>query len=213
MQSRSCSSGKQRRPRFPHPLSEKELVSKSSFSNGDSYSNSRKTRSPSPARRSASTDRASIIKSKQRIESISERSILKPQFPEKVPTIRSAVIVPTMIKNMSLSTYWEQQEIVNEQFKPSISLPQWGIRKHRTESKGVEKHDIDVRMKAENPNKNDLSQTEDESDHADAALHGSPLFKKIHRHMRRNSQNIEPRYMHSLHLEFFSHQQLLAAIL
>ncbi|XP_039131355.1 kinesin-like protein KIN-14F isoform X2 [Dioscorea cayenensis subsp. rotundata] len=193
IESRSCSSGKQRRPRFPHPLSEKELVSKSSFSNGDSYSNSRKTRSPSPARRSASTDRASIIKSKQRIESISERSILKPQFPEKVPTVRSAVIVPTMIKNMSLSTYWEQQEIVNEQFKPSISLPQWGIRKHRTESKGVEKHDIDVRMKAENPNKNDLSQTEDESDHADAALHGSPLFKKIHRHMRRNSQNIEPR--------------------
>ncbi|KAH7674311.1 Minus-end-directed kinesin ATPase protein [Dioscorea alata] len=187
IESRSCSSGKQRRPRFPHPLSEKELVSKSSFSNGDSNSNSRKTRSPSPARRSASTDRASIIKSKPRIESISERSILKPQFPEKVPTVRSAVIVPTVIKNMRLSTYWEQQEIVDEQFKPSISLPQWGIRKHRTESKGVEKQGIDIRMKAENPNKNDLSQTENECDH------GSPNFKKIHRHMRRNSQNIEPR--------------------
>ncbi|KAM0943058.1 putative minus-end-directed kinesin ATPase [Dioscorea sansibarensis] len=191
---RSCSSGKQRRPRYPHPSSEKELVSKSSFSTGDSYSNSRKTRSPSPARRSASTDRASIIKSKPKIESISERPILRPQFPEKVPTVRSTVIVPTVIKNVSLSTtYWEQQQIVDEQFKPSISLPQWGIRKHRTESKGVEKHDIGIRMKAENPNKNDLSQTENECDHADAALHGSPKFKKIHRHMRRNSQNIEPR--------------------
>ncbi|KAL0922652.1 hypothetical protein M5K25_006654 [Dendrobium thyrsiflorum] len=95
----SSSSGNQRKPHFGMTILNKEamgkdLASRSPLSAGDSCMISRKIRSPSPPiRRSTSTDRASIIKTKTRTQTISGRPVQKLQFPEPISINKSTALV------------------------------------------------------------------------------------------------------------------------
>lgn len=87
----SSSSGKQKKPHSGHTfinkesISNKDLSSRSPLSAIHSSMTSKKIRSPSPPiRRSISTDRASIIKTKSRLHTTSRIPIQRLQLPEPI---------------------------------------------------------------------------------------------------------------------------------
>lgn len=142
-------------PRMPQ-LAEEKIVS------------SGKGRSPSPpVRRSLSTDRGSVIKSKARIDTPDNQPILKHPFPARVPANRSLTTMPMApctdynprmcanshepVKqdNISESLFNLQkvnyrkghQEQDEEQFKQALSVVrQGGVRKSKVEGKAKAKH-------------------------------------------------------------------------
>jgi len=94
-QVKTCSSGKQRRSRFPSTFIEKDSMPKMSLLAEEKIVSSGKGRSPSPPvrRRSISTDRGSVIKSKVKSDT-SDQPILKHPFPTRVLVNKSVVAMP-----------------------------------------------------------------------------------------------------------------------
>ncbi|KAG5064804.1 hypothetical protein JHK85_005987 [Glycine max] len=92
---KTCSSGKQRRSRFPSTFIEKDSMPKMSLLAEEKIVSSGKGRSPSPPvrRRSISTDRGSVIKSKVKSDT-SDQPILKHPFPTRVLVNKSVVAMP-----------------------------------------------------------------------------------------------------------------------
>ncbi|KAK7299901.1 hypothetical protein RJT34_10730 [Clitoria ternatea] len=95
-EAKSCSSGKQRRPRFPSTFIEKDTMPKMSLVAEENIVSSGKGRSPSPPvrRRSISTDRGSVIKSKVKSDKTDNQQILKHSFPARVLVNKSLVTMP-----------------------------------------------------------------------------------------------------------------------
>lgn len=166
-QARSCSSGKQRRSRFPSALADKEITPKIPFVSEERLVNSGKPRSPSPpVRRSISTDRGSTIKSRVKADATDNQSIAKLPFPARVPVNRSIAAMPmipstdsnsrlhigsqepTKHDNISDAFYSLPRgsakkvhpEHEEEQFKQALYVRQGGIRKSKAESKAKAKH-------------------------------------------------------------------------
>ncbi|KAK7305290.1 hypothetical protein VNO77_43193 [Canavalia gladiata] len=167
-ESRSCSSGKQRRSRFPSTFIDKDSMPKMSLLTEEKLVNSGKGRSPSPPiRRSLSNDRGSVIKSKVKTETADNQPILKHPFPARVPANKSLVTMPiaastdnnsrvyansqesvkqeniseTLFNLQKVNSRKAHQEHEEEQFKQALSVVrQGGIRKSKVESKGKAKH-------------------------------------------------------------------------
>ncbi|XP_020222158.1 kinesin-like protein KIN-14F [Cajanus cajan] len=169
LESRSCSSGKQRRSRFPSTFMDKDSMPKMSLLSDEKLVSSVKGRSPSPpVRRSLSNDRGSVIKSKVKTETSDNQPILKHPFPARVPANKSLITMPMAAstdnntrvylnsqepskqENISETLFNLQkvnnsrkvhQELEEEQFKQALSaVRQGGIRKSKVESKAKVKH-------------------------------------------------------------------------
>ncbi|KAG7957973.1 hypothetical protein I3843_11G202300 [Carya illinoinensis] len=166
-EARSCSSGKQRRSRFPSAFADKEITPKIPFMSEERSGNSGKPTSPSPpVRRSISTDRGSVIKSRVKADPTENQLIAKIPFPARVPVNRSIAAMPmipsidsnsrvhigsqeppkhdytsdaiySLPKASAKKVYPEHEE---EQFKQALYVRQGGIRKNKIESKAKAKH-------------------------------------------------------------------------
>lgn len=166
-EARSCSSGKQRRSRFPSAFMDKDSMPKMSLLTEEKLVSSGKGRSPSPpVRRSISTDRGSVIKSKVKIDTADNQPILKHPFPARVPVNKSLVTIPmaastdnnsrvyvnsqepvkqeniseTLFNLQKVNSRKVHQENEEEQFKQALSaVRQGGIRKSKVDSKAKAK--------------------------------------------------------------------------
>ncbi|KAK9941143.1 hypothetical protein M0R45_017769 [Rubus argutus] len=164
-EARSCSSGKQRRSRFPSAFTEKEVIPKIPFLAEERLVISGKQRSPSPpVRRSISTDRGALIRSRVKADTTENQPIAKPTFPARVPVNKSLVSTMPAISSMdnnsrifissqestkhddiSDALYSFQkvkkvhQENEDEQFKQALNVRQGGIRKSKNETKAKAK--------------------------------------------------------------------------
>ncbi|CAJ1971538.1 unnamed protein product [Sphenostylis stenocarpa] len=95
-EAKTCSSGKLRRSRFPSTNIEKESIPKMSILAEEKIVSSGKGRSPSPPvkRRSISTDRGSVIKSKVRSDTVENQQISKHLLSARVLVNKSLVSMP-----------------------------------------------------------------------------------------------------------------------
>ncbi|XP_059443543.1 kinesin-like protein KIN-14F [Corylus avellana] len=95
LEARSCSSGKQRRSRFPSAFADKEITQKIPFLAEERLVISGKPRSPSPpVRRSMSTDRGSVIRSRVKADTTDNQPIAKVPFPARVSVNKSVAAMP-----------------------------------------------------------------------------------------------------------------------
>ena len=177
-QAANSSSGKQRRSRLPSTFMDKDSMPKSSLLAEEKLvSSAGKGRSPSPPiRRSISTDRGSVIKSKVKSDTIDNQPILKHTFPARVN--KSLAIVPmalstdnnskvyvhsqehmkqdniseTLFNLQKVSSRKIHQEHEEEQFKQALSAVKQGvIRKSKAESKAKAKHHQQLPFRIQKP--------------------------------------------------------------
>ncbi|KAL0306219.1 UNVERIFIED_CONTAM: Kinesin-like protein KIN-14F [Sesamum radiatum] len=156
---RSCSSGKQRRPRVPSKFTDKDVIPKVSLLAEEGSVGSTNPRSPSPPiRRSISTDRAALIKPRIKLDALENQAVIKVPFPPSLAVNKSVASVPPIVpSSMSTRLYplGSQEaplpEALNslqrvtlrkippeneeEQFKQVLNVRQGGIRKTKPESK------------------------------------------------------------------------------
>ncbi|KAM1115023.1 hypothetical protein TB2_038153 [Malus domestica] len=163
-EARSCSSGKQRRSRFPSAFADKEIAPKMPLLAEDRLVIPGNLRSPSPpVRRSISTDRGALIKSRVKADTTENQPIAKVPFPARAPVNKSLATMPvfpstdtnskvcissqeptkhedifgalnSLQKANSKKVYQEHEE---EQFKQNLNVRQGGIRKIKNESKAA----------------------------------------------------------------------------
>ncbi|KAM0995681.1 hypothetical protein ACFX13_005833 [Malus domestica] len=163
-EARSCSSGKQRRSRFPSAFADKEIAPKMPLLAEDRLVIPGNLRSPSPpVRRSISTDRGAFIKSRVKADTTENQPIAKVPFPARAPVNKSLATMPVFLstdtnsrvcissqeptkhedifgalnslqKANSKKVYQEHEE---EQFKKNLNVRQGGIRKIKNESKAA----------------------------------------------------------------------------
>lgn len=173
-EARSCSSGKQRRSRFPSAFADKEITPKINFLAEERLAGSGKPRSPSPpVRRSMSTDRGSVIRSKIKVDTLDNQPIAKVPFPARVPVNKSIAamsMIPSTESNsrahivsqepakqdniydafyslQKVSTRKVYPEHEEEQFKQALNVRQGGIRKSKADSKAKAKqHQLPARI-------------------------------------------------------------------
>lgn len=176
IQVRSCSSGKQRRSRFPSALADKEALPKMNLGAEDGLGGSTKPRTSSPSvRRSISTDRGAVIRSKAKNETIENQPVLKAPFPARVPVNKSIAAVPTVAPStdynsvsrlytsqdpakqdnivdslaslQKVSTRRVYSEHEDDQFRQALNIRQGGIRKSKMEIKAKAKqHQVSSRL-------------------------------------------------------------------
>ncbi|KAG5120560.1 hypothetical protein JHK84_038900 [Glycine max] len=168
-EAKTCSSGKQRRSRFPSTFIEKDSMPKMSLLAEEKLVSSGKGRSPSPPvrRRSISTDRGSVIKSKVKSDTSDNQPILKHPFPTRVLVNKLLVTMPmasstgnnsrvnlhsqepvkqdntneTLFNHQKVNSRKVHQEHEEEQIKQAPgSVRQGGTRKNKAESKAKVKH-------------------------------------------------------------------------
>ncbi|XP_065861606.1 kinesin-like protein KIN-14F [Euphorbia lathyris] len=163
-ESRSCSSGKQRRSRFPSALTNKDTLPKISYAVEERLASSAKPRSPSPpVRRSISTDRGAQIRSKIKAETIEQQVIARVPFPARVTVSKSIAttdnsrkivdigsrermkqdnISDALVNLQKITSRREYPEQEEEQFRQALTVRQGGIRKTKNESKVREKNQM-----------------------------------------------------------------------
>ncbi|TYH30545.1 hypothetical protein ES288_A01G104000v1 [Gossypium darwinii] len=168
--SRSASSGKQRRSRFPSAFADREMLPKMPSPAEERLASALKARSPSPpVRRSSSTDRGASNRSRTKVESVDNQSISRVPFPARVPVNKSfatTTVTPssdatspgvhssfqetTKQENISdalynlrkLSIKKVHSELEDEQFRQALNVRQGGIRKNKADSKAKIKHQL-----------------------------------------------------------------------
>ncbi|GMP52068.1 hypothetical protein CsSME_00018032 [Camellia sinensis var. sinensis] len=173
-EARSCSSGKQRRSRLPSKFSDKDVIPKMPFLTEERLvNNSSKPRSPSPpVRRSMSTDRGALIKSRVKPETTDNLPITKLHFPTRVSVNKSVATMPVIPsiesngggflaprdvpkqENISDAFFSFQRAISKkihpeheeEQFKQALNVRQGGIRKSKPESKVKAKNQLPTKI-------------------------------------------------------------------
>ncbi|GFZ12697.1 kinesin-like protein 1 [Actinidia rufa] len=171
---RSCSSGKQMRSHFPSKFSDKDTMSKNlPFLAEERLMTSGNPRSPFPSvRRSLSTDRGTLIKSRIKPETTDNQPITKLQFPPRVSVNKSVVTIPVIpsMKNNARGCLGSQEapkqdnisdaffsfqraiakkvhpEHEGEQFKQMLNVRQGGIRNCKPESKVKAKNQLPARI-------------------------------------------------------------------
>lgn len=168
-QARSCSSGKQRRTRLPSSFMEKDIVPKPIFTAEGKSGNSVKPRSPSPpVRRSVSTDRGAVIRTKMKSDTVDNQPIARVPFPARVPVSRSMVVTsicPSTDNNVNLQEHPKKENVFDtlcsfqkvstrkvhpeneeDHFKLALSVRQGSIRKSKIETKAKAKHQPSARI-------------------------------------------------------------------
>ncbi|KAL0443242.1 UNVERIFIED_CONTAM: Kinesin-like protein KIN-14F [Sesamum latifolium] len=159
IEARSCSSGKQRRPRAPSKFTDKDVIPKVPLLAEERSVGSTNPRSPSPPiRRSISTDRAALIRPRIKSDALENQLVIKVPFPPSLAVNKSVASVPPIVPSaMSTCLYplGSQEaplpdalnslqrvtlrkippENEEEQFKQVLNVRQGGIRKTKPESK------------------------------------------------------------------------------
>ncbi|EFH51941.1 hypothetical protein ARALYDRAFT_484877 [Arabidopsis lyrata subsp. lyrata] len=144
-ETRSCSTGKQRKSGFPSALRNREASPR--------MPNLAEERlNPSPSRRSLSTDRASAIKSRNKPDVTQNLPVSRTPFPARVPVAKSFSTVPlnpsaennprhqtdntseTFHNHQKLSARKLFPEIEEEHIRHAIHIRQGGVKKTRAES-------------------------------------------------------------------------------
>lgn len=123
-EAKTCSSGKQRRSRFPSTHTEKESMPKMSILAEEKLVSSGKSRSPSPPvrRRSISSGRGSVIKSKVRSDTAENQPILKHLLPSRVLVNKSLVTMPmpSSIDNNSRVNLHSQESVKQDRTNETL---------------------------------------------------------------------------------------------
>ncbi|KAI3456773.1 hypothetical protein Pfo_013436 [Paulownia fortunei] len=155
---RSCSSGKQRRSRFPSKFMDKDVMPKVPLLAEERSVGSIKPRSPSPPiRRSISTDRAALIKPRIKADALESPPVIKIPFPASLSVNKSVANVPSTIPSAVNTRLYQgsqeppfpdvlnslqgvtprkvQPENEEEQFKQPLNVRQGGFRRTKPESK------------------------------------------------------------------------------
>ncbi|CAE6075123.1 unnamed protein product [Arabidopsis arenosa] len=144
-ETRSCSTGKQRKSGFPSALRNREASPR--------MPNLAEERlNPSPSRRSLSTDRASAIKSRNKPDITQNLPVSRTPFPARVPVAKSFSTVPlnpsaennprhqtdntseTFHNHQKLSARKLFPEIEEEHIRHALHIRQGGVKKTRAES-------------------------------------------------------------------------------
>ncbi|KAL9382883.1 hypothetical protein Peur_023206 [Populus x canadensis] len=172
-EARSCSSGKQRRSSFPSSLTDKETLPRIPFLGEERLASSAKPRSPSPpVRRSTSTDRGALSRSRVK-ERVENQPVARVPFPAIVPVNKSIAAIPVIpsADNSSKGPYIGSQEALKqdniskafynlqkvstrkfypeheeEQFRQALNTRQGGIKKSKNESKVKAKHQMPAKF-------------------------------------------------------------------
>ncbi|KAL0320912.1 UNVERIFIED_CONTAM: Kinesin-like protein KIN-14F [Sesamum radiatum] len=160
---RSCSAGKQRRSLFPS-LTDKDVMPKMPLLGEERSISSIKPRSPSPpVRRSTSTDRGTIVKTRIKSDALENPPVIRAPFPSSVsvnkPVANLPATVPsTMNPRLNRGSHDPPfPDVLNslhrvtlrkphpgnedEQFKQAQNIQQYGIRKSKPDSKVKTKHE------------------------------------------------------------------------
>ncbi|XVE50907.1 hypothetical protein DITRI_Ditri01bG0201000 [Diplodiscus trichospermus] len=173
-EARSTSSGKQRRSRFPSALTDKEMLPKMPILSEERLASAVKARSPSPpVRRSLSTERGALIRSRIKADTVDNQQVLKVPFPARVPVNKSFAttsVIPSTDSNSSrvhssfqepakqdnisdafynlhkLSAKKVHSEHEDEQFRQALNIRQGGIRKSKADTKAKIKHQLPARL-------------------------------------------------------------------
>ncbi|KAL8462126.1 hypothetical protein ACS0TY_032472 [Phlomoides rotata] len=154
---RSCSTGKQRRSRFPSKFTDIDVIPKVPLLAEERSVGSMKPRSPSPPiRRSMSTDRAAHIRPRIKTDALDNSPVIKVPFPASLSVNKSIANVPSIIPSIVNTRLMSSQEpsfpdTLNslhkvtlrkvqpdneeEQFKQALNVRQGGIRKTKPETK------------------------------------------------------------------------------
>ncbi|KAB5534963.1 hypothetical protein DKX38_018049 [Salix brachista] len=172
-ETRSCSSGKQRRSSFPSSFTDKETLPRIPFLGEERLAGSTKPRSPSPpVKRSISTDRGALGRSRVK-ERVENQPVARVPFPARVPVNKSIAAIPVFpsADNSSKGPYIGSQEALKqdniskafynlqkvstrkfypeheeEQFRQALNIRQGGIRKGKNETKVKEKHQMPAKF-------------------------------------------------------------------
>ncbi|KAJ6770827.1 KINESIN-LIKE PROTEIN KIN-14F [Salix purpurea] len=172
-ETRSCSSGKQRRSSFPSSFTDKETLPRIPFLGEERLAGSTKPRSPSPpVKRSISTDRGALGRSRVK-ERVENQPVARVPFPARVPVNKSIAAIPVFpsADNSSKGPYTGSQEAPKqdniskafynlqkvstrkfypeheeEQFRQALNIRQGGIRKGKNETKVKEKHQMPAKF-------------------------------------------------------------------
>lgn len=154
-QIRSWSSGKQRKYRLPSKFADKDVLPKLSFLPEERSTCSGKPRSPSPpVRRSISTDRGALMRSRGKPDTTDNR-LMKLQFPTKASVYKSFATITEIqstetnkkgcsgsqdnihdasIRLQKVKPRKFLSENEEEQFKQALNVRQGGIRKSKADS-------------------------------------------------------------------------------
>ncbi|KAK8467219.1 hypothetical protein PHAVU_008G281800 [Phaseolus vulgaris] len=192
-EAKTCSSGKQRRSRFPSTHTEKESMPKMSILAEEKLVSSGKSRSPSPPvrRRSISSGRGSVIKSKE--------------------SVKQDRTNETLFNNLQkINSRKVNQEHEEEQLKQAALgvVRQGGTRKNKAKVKPHQQFPFRIQrpdmmipisdmeigrdMIVEAPRKSNYCEPENDISLMESAVHGVNL-KKINHNISRNFQNIGSR--------------------
>nr|KYP60952.1 Kinesin-4 [Cajanus cajan] len=170
LESRSCSSGKQRRSRFPSTFMDKDSMPKMSLLSDEKLVSSVKGRSPSPpVRRSLSNDRGKV-----------HQELEEEQFKQALSAVRqggirkSKVESKAKVKHPQLSPFKIQKPDLLPTYIPDV--------------------DFSGEMTVETPPKNDYFEAENDLRFMESSVHGALSLKKIRQNFARNFQNLESRY-------------------
>ncbi|XP_076897595.1 kinesin-like protein KIN-14F [Bidens hawaiensis] len=203
---RSCSSGKQRRARFPLKFTDKDYIPKMPLLAEE--------RSPSPPlRRSISTDRGARIKTKNKPETSANPPITKPQYPTRAFVNRSLATLPILPSTDNKKGYLSSQdnfsdalhnyprvssrkvnnqEQEEEQFKQMLKVKNSQVKtKGQHSVKQTVLSDIDAGQTVEEGQRSDFSEPENE--HCSVRLHIPVGPKKLQRSSSRNLHTVEIR--------------------
>ncbi|XP_021841855.2 kinesin-like protein KIN-14F isoform X2 [Spinacia oleracea] len=214
---RSCSSSKQRRSRFPSGFKEHEPMPKMPFIAEEKLPKPGNPRSPSPpVRRSMSTDRGILIRSRLKPE-ITEKPVQKVQYPASARSVsvnkhpgppQGNPLVDLYDGNLLLNQENEQlKPVLNTRQMLSVRKSKHDINKPKTKNqqpatripKVDETHtlltDIDTTTggKIDEGRKSDFSEPENEN-----GLFSSPMYsrnsrlKKLQANSTKSSQYLEP---------------------
>ncbi|KAL9230047.1 hypothetical protein vseg_005441 [Gypsophila vaccaria] len=192
-EAKSCSQAKQRRSRLPSVSSkEVDTLSKMPYIAEEKFIKPINARSPSPpVRRSLSTDRGSLLRSRLKPE-LTEKPITKLQLSARASVNKSPL--PTLGSTLvgSLGTVDG-----NEQLKEVVNARQVTVRKSKNEGKCKQTQPISrvPRVDEAFPLVTDFDSEPENDDHG---FMGSPFrnissLKKLRQNSTRSSQYIEPR--------------------
>ncbi|PIN13111.1 Minus-end-directed kinesin ATPase [Handroanthus impetiginosus] len=211
---RSCSAGRQRRPRLPSKFTDKDATPKMPLLPEDKSLGSINPRFPSPpVRRSISTDRGALMKSRTKSDAPENPPVMKAPFPASVSVNKSVAILPGVMPstvNIRLNQGASQEppfpdalnslqrvtfrkalpENEEEQFKQAPSIRLGGIRKTKLESK------------AKTKNQSAKIQTSDDAEMLLSDMDIGKVFEEAQKtdygtikmkNLYRNSQIVDPR--------------------
>lgn len=166
-QIRSYSSGKQRKYRLPSKFTDKDVMPKLSFLPEERSACSGKPRSPSPpVRRSISTDRGALMRSRGKLDTTDNRS-MKLQFPPKASINKSfATILEIQSSETNKKGCTDIQDNIydassrlqkvkprkflseneEDQYKQALNVRQGGVRKSKADSMVKAKHQLTAKV-------------------------------------------------------------------